>query len=122
MNIMNPGNYLIVDHIPSPFNDLLKPGGHGVGQSLQVDAGGHLAPVRRGVAGPILTELVCLCSMWINPKAFCTMVKCLPQFEVGLVLGLFERSWRCEECVALLEQHTHYKCQFTATDRSKFNT
>ena len=121
MNIRNLANYLIVDHVPFTFNDWLKPGEHGVGQSLQVDAGSHLAPVRKGMVGPILTELVCLCSMWINTTAFCTKVKCLPKFGICLVLGLFECSLRCDECAVLLEQITHCKCQFSTTDRGKFN-
>ena len=97
MNIMNLGSYLIVFNVPSTLNYLLKPWQHRVGQSFQVNVGSHLTPVRTGLTDPILTELVCLCSIWFNPRA---SHKCWPKVVDSFVWVCFECSWRWEECSA----------------------
>ena len=91
MNIINLGIYLIVGNVPFTLNELLKPMWYGVGYSLQVNVGGYLAPARTGLMGPILSELVCVYSMWFNPRAFRTMVKCWPKVGIGFV-------WVCFKC------------------------
>ena len=121
MNIINLGIYVIVGNVLITLNYLLWPGEHGVGLSKQVNAGSHLAPVRTELTGPILKELVCLLSMWFNPRAFLTMLKCWPKIGVGFVWVCFECSWWREECPVLPEQNKHCKCQFTPSDRRKFN-